>query len=467
MSDRPTLPAVFGDLHEHPGLIDWSQSQAGRVALWVAATAMLCWHGVTVLMPLALAFVMVFPEQRRLLLSFVAVAVLAERVLEVPDLSWTFIGSGVILGIGCLFLFFKLVQQFERWPGPARRHPIVSLHVGIWVALVLSTYPRFGILSLLPFMAWRLSFMVMQGSRGKLKDTLFKDHLFYLVPVYGGTVTPYGKGLEFLSRHEAADAAQFSRSQLAGMKLLVLAAAWYLARDLMDVALFGESAQYLTFWPESWRMGLSRLPEILQEGANPAWYQGWGLIYLELIRTTLSLAAAGHVIVGCIRLLGFNIFRNTYKPLLSQSILEFWNRFYYYFKELMVEFFFYPAYLRLRGMNPAARMFTAIFSAAFLGNMYHHILARPETVTHWDLGQFWIVWGPRFVYCFLLALGVGISMVRQQKIRQSASGQPSRGRLRRIAGVWTFFSIIQIWNVKHESVDIFDCARFALSLVGL
>ncbi|MEF8725082.1 hypothetical protein [Candidatus Accumulibacter phosphatis] len=40
------------------------------------------------------------------------------------------------------------------------------------------------------------------------------------------------------------------------------------------------------------------------------------------------------MIIGTLRLFGFNVFRNTYKPLPPESILEFWNRYYYYLKEL-------------------------------------------------------------------------------------------------------------------------------------
>lgn len=455
------------NLHEHQELIAWTETVAGRIALWSVATLMLWWHNVTLLMPLALALVMGFPEKRRLLLSVVAVAVLAERFLEVPGISAPYVTAGVLAGIVCLFGFFKVVQQFEKWPAVVRRRPLLFLHAGIWLALILATYPMFGIFSLVPFMAWRLSFMVQQGSRGKLAGTGFSDHLFYLLPVYGGTVTPYGKGMEFLSRHEARDRASFARSQLAGLKLLLLAALWLFARDVMDQAFFGSSARYFTAWPDGWTLGLPRMYEVLESGVFNGGLRNWSLVYLELIRTTLSVALVGHIIVGCLRLLGFNVFRNTYKPLLSQSILEFWNRFYYYFKELMVEFFFYPTYLKLRRMSPSARMFTAIFTAAFLGNMYHHILTLPETVTNWDPGYFWSTWGPRFVYCFLLAVGVGVSMVRQQKLRQSKD-EPSRlVRLRRIAGVWTFYAVILIWNKRSDDIGVVDCTRFFLSLFGL
>ena len=81
-------------------------------------------------------------------------------------------------------------------------------------------------------------------------------------------------------------------------------------------------------------------------------FEGWSSLILQLLRDVLRWAAYGHGVVGILRLFGFYAFRNTYKPLLSQTILEFWNRFYYYYKELLLEFFFYPVYLSLSKLNP-------------------------------------------------------------------------------------------------------------------
>jgi hypothetical protein len=258
---------------------------------------------------------------------------------------------------------------------------------------------------------------------------------------------------------------------LAGIKLLLLAVVWGAALQLLDAVAFAVTIKGLADAPAAALSGLSlglrRLPEILQTGTQPTWYLGWITIYLELIRATLSIAAFSHVVVGCLRLLGFNVFRNTYKPLLAESIVEFWNRYYYYFKEVLVDFFFYPTYLRLRSLGNAARMFAAVFAAAFVGNMYFHILYfAPEQVVSLDVVALWSSWGTRLVYCFLLAFGIWVSMLRQPAVRASGGKPGFWLRLRRIAGVWTFFSIIQLWNVRLEGVGIDDGTTMFLSLFG-
>jgi len=186
----------------------------------------------------------------------------------------------------------------------------------------------------------------------------------------------------------------------------------------------------------------------------------WASVYLELIRITLLLAITGHVIVGCLRLLGFNVFRNTYKPLLAESIVDFWGRYYFYFKELLVDLFFYPAFLSCSWAGKKLRLFIAVFAAAFAGNMYFHFLLRYELVTNLEFASLWADLGPRLIYCGLLAFGIWISMLRQEKRRAGDVRETALVRLRRIAGVWTFFGVINIWNVGPPGLDISERFQF-------
>ncbi len=59
-------------------------------------------------------------------------------------------------------------------------------------------------------------------------------------------------------------------------------------------------------------------------------------------------------------------------------MVEFWNRYYYYFKEIMVEFFFYPTFIGWFRKWPRLRLFAAVYMAAFVGNMYYHLIGKEE-----------------------------------------------------------------------------------------
>lgn len=458
-------------LHENEALVSAAQSAGGQLVVWVTASLLLLWHDVSFLMIVALGLVMLLPAQRRMILSFAAAGTILEMMMASSGMTlqrdgWL-LGTLLAAGIGGLYAAFFGVRHFDRWPAFVRQFPIITLHLGIWGVLCLSTLPALAALAMVPFLSWRLSYLVMHGVSHKPGNTRFRDHLFYLVPVYGGTLTPYGKGADFLSRREAGDRGAFARSQLAGIKLLVLAALWAIALDLFDTLLFGQASRFFSGWPATWTLGWTRLTEQLVTASYPPWYQGWITVYLELIRSTLRIAVIGHVIVGCLRLLGFNVFRNTYKPLLAESIVEFWNRYYYYFKEVLVDFFFYPTFIRLRALSPSIRMLGAVFAAAFVGNMYHHVLSDPDTLLRLDVAGFWAQWGARFFYCFLLALGVWASMMRQQKVRLEGPKKGLFPRLRRIAGVWTYFGIIQIWTIAPDGVSIADVFELVFTLVGI
>ena len=77
---------------------------------------------------------------------------------------------------------------------------------------------------------------------------------------------------------------------------------------------------------------------------------------------------------------------------------------------------------------------------------------------------------PRVFYSLLLGIGVFVSMQRQQRRRGSQpEGGARRGilRLRNIAVVWLFYSLIHIWNVDPGKLSFGERTRFFLSLFGL
>ena len=468
--------------HERPTLIAGAQSVAGRVALWAAGCALLAWHHVDLPMLAAFTLVLVFPGHRRAILALAALGLLAVRFLPRDVISlrhladslaavgagrWIEYAASTALATGIVLLLVLAAIRFDRLPGVVRRHPLLGLHVLACAALVGGVWWRVEVLVLAPYLLWRASYLVKTAAAGRAAATTFKDHLFYLVPVFGGTNTPFGKGFEYLSRCEARDAAAAARSQLAGLRLLVLAAALELLLEAMMAVVHGQTGDRFGARLAGFTLGIPTLAEVLARPGNPGVALGWLGVYLELIRTTTRLAIYGHVIVGALRLLGFNVFRNTYKPLLATSIVEFWNRFYYYFKELLVEMFFYPAFYRSGWAGPRLRMLVAVFAAAFAGNAYFHLLRDHESVLAGDWPAVVTYWIPRLCYCFLLALGIWLSMLRQQELRKRQNPPAGRwARLRGIAGVWTFFGLVHVWLVEPPVAGFARRASFLLSLAG-
>lgn len=422
------------------------------------------------------------PRRRRVLLATAALWVAVRHPLKElaknrdllgvpPDLA---VAGPVVFGLFVfVWLAYVAANRFADFPSFVRRHPQICLHSILWALLAwLWTLPPsnavvraivFGYAIVLPFVLWRIGYMLFTAQRGKMKGTRFVDHLFYIYPIWRGTDTPYGKGFDYLEANEARDETELARSQLAGVKLFLLAGVWSFAKYLLDAVVFDEEQFFgfaLQLSPPVPHVGKL----IAHPGDYPRWLS-WIALYVDLLSNVLTLAIKGHVIIGWLRLFGFNVFRNTYKPLLAETVVEFWNRYYYYFKELLVNFFFYPTFARYFRRQPRARIFAAVFAAAFAGNIYYHWLELHWAQVTRDFHGMWSALQSRFFYCFLLALGISISMLRQQRggIR---SPRPFFRRSGAIFGVWTFFSVIHIWAREHPA-GFSARLKFFLSLIGL
>jgi hypothetical protein len=389
-----------------------------------------------------------------------------------PDVASVIIVIAV--GFALVWLCYQAAQRFSAWPAFARRHPQICLHSLFWLMLVCiwTSHPAnrtlrtalAGCAVLMPFLLWRLGYMLFTAQRGRMPATRFTDHWFYLWPIWGGSSTPYGKGLDYLASCEAKDAESLAKSQLAGLKLLVLAAACGLGEGILEAVVFGKNNAYRRALG-GFSLGIPPLSELFASpGSHPIW-ASWVAIYADLIRLVLNWGAKGHLVIGYLRLGGFYAFRNTYKPLLAQTIVEFWNRYYYYFKELLVHFFFFPTFTRYFKAQPRLRLFAAVFMAAFFGNMYYHVIDS-DILVRGNAAELWIHFNRRLIYCLLLALGLYVSMLRESTRNRNA---PPRTRARRavaIFGVWTFFAIIHIWVTK-DSASTAKRFEFLFGIFGL
>ena len=442
----PPLMALYrgvAQFHENEALIGWLQNR--KVVVWLT------------------------PKRRRAILVvgaiFAAIVGTMDRHAQWRDYrhaaTWLVPAVALPILLVIVYLLYLMAVHFKRLPAFVRARPQICVHLFFWVLLVaiwLNPFPSVfaaGVIALIagsfPYLIWRCGYMLLCGQRGKAVTTKFTDHFFYIFPMWDGTNTPPGKGHDNLARAEAQTAAGYSRSILAGIKLLLLVALWKGAMQVIGAVVYADPKSALTGLLAGHHLGIPRLRFIVNSDVTPPLAIIWLCLYLELIWECLFIAAKGHVWIGMLRLFGFNVFRNTYKPLLAESVVEFWNRYYYYFKELMVEFFFLPTYLRRFRDRPMLRIVAAVFAAAFFGNMYYHLLQAKHPLVEGDFGRLWWLLGARLIYCLMLAAGIAVSMLRQQRLRArfGVLGRTQGGvrRLGRIAAVWTFFAVINYWNV--------------------
>lgn len=478
-------------LHEDERLVAVVSTPWGQAAVWSAATLLLFFYdrAAALISPL-LALVIGFPAHRHLILSLGGVYVFYRAVAERQRLDpgwasdgWPALLLAMVLVGGGLYACYRAARSYGQLPRLVQRHPLFVLHAIIWIVLVgLLAIPRHGhpiatgvwlAATCFPFLAWRCGYMLLAGQRRRAADSRFREHFFYLWPAYGGTHVPYGKGHDYLQQTMAATMADRARAQLAGLKLLILAWFWQGALWMINGFVHGLPVDGMPPALSGYHLDLPRLSALIggETTFHPSPIWAWASVFVELITRTLKLAITGHVIIGCLRLLGFRVFRNTYKPLLSQSVVEFWNRFYYYFKELLVEFFFFPAYASYFKTRPGLRLFAATMAAAFAGNIYYHVLRDIGHLAAAELIGAWSLLCPRIFYSSLLALGIYVSLLRERKRRGRTWPQDGPWamclRIKRIAGVWVFYALIHIWNVDPPRLTFAQRTEFFLSLFGI
>jgi hypothetical protein len=450
------------NFHENEVLVAWWAVRLDRVSTWVNS------------------------GRRHQILSLASVGLLVVWVarkypLPGPNFTLPPVMRVALAGpciFGLLLLCYLTAVRFDRLPNMIRHRPQIALHLLFWTVLLVlwitpaeATLWRLLLLLLaliLPDVLWRCGYLLKSGQRGRAKGTTLSDHLFYLWPVWRGSETPYGKGFDYLSRNDAPSVEAFARSQLAGLKLIFLVYVWKTAMLLMSGVVYGDPKSPLATMLHGYSLRVPRLETLVHGASTVPLALAWLSIYCDLVWQILRIAVKGHAYIGVLRLCGFNVFRNTYKPLLAESLVEFWNRYYYYFKELMVEFFFYPTFTRYR-VRPWLRTLLAIFAAAFVGNTYYHLIQQVELLAVGDFAELWRVLHARIFYCFLLATGIYISMLREQR-RRGQSENTRTGvarRIVRIAGVWTFYGVIHIWNMASGTATFGQRTRFFLSLLAL
>ena len=477
----------FSQLHEHPRLIEFASTPAGRILVWLAATLLLLpKRPVALLVSPILALLLLFPERRKGILvlgSFVAYFKIAsDSGLSEP--------IPLLIGLVLVLVFsyglFLLAARYRRLPSVVQRFPLAFTHLPILLFIAFLWWQRSGVevfdldsrlaacLSLMSFLMWRWTYLLFSGRRGHVSGTGFFDHIFYLLPSFGGTNVPFGKGYESLSSREPRDRLENSRSQLAGLKLLVLVILWRIVKRAVGAVAYGTPNSRISNLLGGWDLGLVPLATQLagEMPGDVSVLAGWAMLLAALFQSVLSLAIFGHLIIGCLRLFGFNVFRNTYKPLLAESLVEYWNRFYYYFKELLVEFFFYPTFLACARLPATMRIFVSIMAAAFLGNFYYHFVRDMELYLEASGDDVVAMLLPWIFYAVTLGMGIFVSMLRERKRRRHRHPDRSTAArllvsLRRILGVWIFYGFLLIWISGPPTITFGKRFEFLQALLAI
>jgi hypothetical protein len=348
------------------------------------------------------------------------------------------------------------VWAAKRPKSSLSRHPV------LWLLTLLTLATLIGLYGLQPGVSqvwliagikivaaymWFICYGIVDQRSAKRQPVQFS--LGTMRGFWGSFSPPIGKGAAYLSRVRYRTPEELAVTQLKALKLLLWSFLMFgLSHRMQDImAAFGipeltvqlASAEHAEFAPR---------------------VHGWTALIVATAATALELAGWSHRVVACLRFAGFKLPRNTCRPLQSRSIAEFWNRYYYYFKELLVDMFFYPAFLRYFKKSPRLRVFFATFMAAGVGNAIFHFFRQLDLLFTMGVREATLGFTSYLVYCVLLAAGIGVSQVRTGNA--VAAGRPASfaDRLKSFVCVWGFVLLLHPFGGLEERVYSFH-ARLA------
>jgi hypothetical protein len=463
-------------LDTYPRVVAFAESTPGRIALVTAFGVLLApVQGRLALATAAAAAACAYaPAYRRWIVTVATLVFLIHDPSWYPNLpALAAAKEGIadrvdapLLQRGMLALFLLLalaaiwgVQRFRRRPPLTR--PIVCLHALYGVSLLVAASGVFGTVSQVVIWAWVgtlgayfwfLCYAFLDASKDRAPPLM---QLGAFHPFWGSSTTPIGKGWSNFRKVEAPNAHELAITQLKGLKLLawslVLRAVYYgfryATRDVLAIPTVEQALE-------------------VQVAATPfPWYLCWASLVSAFLGKLLWVSIGGHTIVACARLAGFRLLRSTYRPLESRTIAEFWNRYLFYFKELLVEVFFYPTFIRCFRKHTRLRLFFATFMAACVGNVIWHFLRDVSAVLELGLTRAVIGFQTYAFYAALLAVGIAASQLNPRKGIAEAGWLYST--LLPCARVLLFFCVLEVFDDEGRTYSLAQHFALLFHLFGV
>ncbi len=443
----------------YPAVVAFAQTAIGKLVLLVLFGLGLAYASTDwLILTLCLALITFLPAQRRILVTISA-------LLFAVIVPWKFFKQpfySVALMVLVLTLAALLFWCATLWPRSwYGRRPVFVFLSSFSLLIVIASYIPQGtrayqlvwdFTSSLSVYIWFICYSLLD--RNSPSRDPFSLQLGSYRPFWGSTNTPFAKGAAYLRRIEARNPEQLAVTQLKGVKLL----AWSIV-----LSLFAQAFNYCAY-------GYLHVPQFNQAlylSANRTplpWYHCWASILVGFFGSIITFSAFGHRIIACCRMAGFNALRNTYRPLSSRTIAEFFNRYYFYFKELLVDVFFYPFFLSYFKKHHKLRLVGAIFAAACFGNAFYHFVRDLGFIQKFGLREALISYQVYLFYCFLLAAAISVSQLRHRKPAPSGF---IRGQLWPSFLVLLFFCLLDVFGSTERNYPLSEYFRFIGRLFNL
>jgi hypothetical protein len=468
---------IIPEIDKDPVIVAYTETLGGRVIAFACFALLLQWLGQNPLfavlaeasglagryrwrvIPLATLVVLYL---KNFCISDDLVATVASQEGIADRLSIPMVMAG---SLGLVLLFSVCLVKFWREISSIRflRRPTLFLISCFMILVLTAESPVTGgalrvllwslTMAFLPYL-WFLAYAlgdIAAGHRAPASHFLGVFH-----PFWSNSPVPFGKSVAYLRRFEAKTPTELAVTQLKAIKL----ALWVVILAVLSYCLDGIFHEYLEV-PQ-----YDAVFAAFISGHSYPWHICWLSLIAFYLHDLLMMTIIGGMFISYARMAGFRLLRNTYNPLAATTIAGFWNRYFYYYKELLVDHFFYPTFFLCFRGYPRVRIFFATFVAACLGNLFSHFAMDIHFVAEMGWRRALAGEESHAFYTVLLALGIGLSQMRNRPAARSQTRLS--GRLLACVGVALFFCFLHVFDAPDDREhSIWQRQQFLVHLAGL
>jgi hypothetical protein len=430
---------LIPQLEKMPALVRFAQTYGGKLCIALAYWLIFCtihphssWLNgwAEKLLKAAVIAILVFPEKRKGLRLFVALAALAV-LTERPVFNFSAISGtqgalfhsvtqplrAAVSSFGLLFRLLVFISgMFFSWVYcryvylKRPRHPLLLLGTGIAVLVGLAMlFPAHGLFYVT---AWAIVLNLCKNAPGagyavlsqprdrepEVVPSLMLSLQSQLLPLR----RPILRSVELFNQPLSTAASAVCRLKAVKLFFYCRLILWF--RDIVRYFFFGDPEGvpqiFLKLTPLNWAnyrsLGFAQYNALHM----PA-LRSFELVLINCFFFICTFCYACDSIVSSVRLCGIYLPRYVCRPYLAKTFNEFFRRLLFYYSELIVHFFYYPAWGALRSLRDRRKLRSqlALFYAVCIGGWILHIQSAANElvlVGSRDALAYYLSWWPYF-----------------------------------------------------------------------
>ncbi len=368
----------------------------------------------------------------------------------------------ILFILGGSFFTIWLTQTIKHWVARFKSLTGFEFFILLFMRILLfigvsfipdRSWAFFFVVNILLMHSWQLSFagydFVSPGkSAQKIKDLLYRFSPPWVLASFFYAATP--KTESYWEQVRAKNDQELTTCRQSALKLLLWASFLMILTKLMSNFFYEVNRYSNSFWHLPLHHDLLPLSQAIEQVRYqkvifaPA--KAWQILTTDFTLHLLQISVFGHVVISLARFFGLNAPRNTQNPLAAVSILDFFSRYNYYYKEFLLNVFYYPLFFRFHKLKLKIRILISTTLSIGLGNYLFlsimtlssrpssNILANAQSTL------------PLLVYCAVLTIFITYSQILSLRNNPKAQKSSIPKRLFKLSYILLFYALLRVFD---------------------